>query len=28
VKEFAAAWAKVMNNDRYDLAPAKRHAAN
>ena len=27
-KDFAAAWAKVMNNDRYDLAPAKRHAAN
>ncbi len=23
VKDFAAAWAKVMNNDRYDLAVAK-----
>ena len=23
VKEFAAAWAKVMNNDRYDLGAAK-----
>ena len=22
VKDFAAAWAKVMNNDRYDLAAA------
>jgi catalase-peroxidase len=22
VKDFAAAWAKVMNNDRYDLARA------
>jgi catalase-peroxidase len=28
VKEFAAAWAKVMNNDRYDLAATKKHAAN
>jgi catalase-peroxidase len=27
VKEFAAAWAKVMNNDRYDLV-AKKHAVN
>jgi catalase-peroxidase len=27
VKEFAAAFAKVMNNDRYDLT-AKKHAAN
>ena len=22
VKDFAAAWGKVMNNDRYDLAAA------
>jgi catalase-peroxidase len=28
VKDFAAAWGKVMNNDRYDLAAAKRHAVN
>ena len=28
VKDFAAAWGKVMNNDRYDLAPAKRQAVN
>ena len=27
VKDFVAAWAKVMNLDRYDLA-AKKHAAN
>jgi len=24
VKDFVAAWTKVMNNDRYDLAPAAR----
>ena len=28
VKDFAAAWAKVMNIDRYDLASAKKHAVN
>ena len=28
VKDFAAAWAKVMNNDRYDLALAKKRAVN
>jgi len=28
VKGFAAAWAKVMNNDRYDLAAAKKAAVN
>ena len=26
VKDFAAAWAKVMNNDRYDLASPKKKA--
>jgi catalase-peroxidase len=28
VKDFAAAWGKVMNNDRYDLASAKKGAVN
>src|SRR5208337_1939371 len=28
VKDFAAAWGKVMNNDRYDLASAKKRAVN
>ena len=28
VKDFVAAWSKVMNLDRYDLAAAKRHAVN
>ena len=28
VKDFAAAWGKVMNNDRYDLAAAKKAAVN
>src|SRR5271165_4920332 len=28
VKDFAAAWGKVMNNDRYDLAAAKKRAVN
>ena len=28
VNDFAAAWAKVMNNDRYDLAASKRRVAN
>jgi catalase-peroxidase len=28
VKDFAAAWGKVMNNDRYDLASAKNGAVN
>ena len=28
VKDFVAAWAKVMNNDRYDLALAKKRAVN
>jgi catalase-peroxidase len=28
VKDFVTAWNKVMNNDRYDLSPAARTAAN
>ncbi len=28
VKDFVAAWSKVMNNDRYDLAAAKTQAVN
>jgi catalase-peroxidase len=28
VKDFVAAWNKVMNLDRYDLASAKKHAVN
>src|SRR5208337_58373 len=28
VKDFVAAWGKVMNNDRYDLASAKKRAVN
>jgi len=28
VKDFADAWAKVMNNDRYDLASSKKHTVN
>jgi catalase-peroxidase len=28
VKDFAAAWNKVMNNDRYDLASADKRAVN
>jgi catalase-peroxidase len=28
VKDFAAAWSKVMNLDRYDLAAARKGAAN
>ncbi len=28
VKDFAAAWGKVMNLDRYDLASAKKHAVH
>ena len=28
VKDFAAAWSKVMNNDRYDLASAGKGAVN
>ena len=28
VKDFAAAWSKVMNLDRYDLASAKKVAVN
>ncbi len=28
VKDFVAAWNKVMNLDRYDLAPAKKRATN
>jgi catalase-peroxidase len=28
VKDFAAAWSKVMNLDRYDLAAASRAAVN
>jgi catalase-peroxidase len=28
VKDFADAWAKVMNNDRYDLASSNKHTVN
>ncbi len=28
VKDFVAAWGKVMNNDRYDLAAAGKRAVN
>ncbi len=28
VKDFVAAWSKVMNLDRYDLASAKKVAVN
>jgi catalase-peroxidase len=28
VKDFAAAWSKVMNADRYDLAASGKHAVN
>jgi catalase-peroxidase len=28
VKDFVAAWSKVMNSDRYDLSPSRRKAVN
>jgi catalase (peroxidase I) len=28
VKDFAAAWNKVMSNDRYDLASADKRAVH